>query len=71
MKTLFPSLDLWDFVENRYVEYDVQDLNTTQVRKMKLKDNQKKDVKALLYIQQALDMILFSKIMRAKNVKEA
>ena len=34
-----------------------------QAQKMELKDNQKKNVKALLYIQQTLDKTLFSRIM--------
>ena len=51
LKTLFLSQDLWDFIENMYVECDAQDSSTTQAQKMELKNNRKKNVKALLYIQ--------------------
>lgn len=43
MKTLFKSKDLWDLVENGYAEASTYE--TCQ------KENQKKDTKALFFIQ--------------------
>ncbi|KAA3475373.1 UBN2 domain-containing protein [Gossypium australe] len=44
MKTLFKSQELWDLVENRYPDDDGE---------AKLRENQKRDNKALFFIQQA------------------
>lgn len=45
MRTLFRSQDLWEFVENGFPEQDEEG---------KLRENRKKDAKALYLIQQAL-----------------
>lgn len=45
MKTLFKSQELWDLVENGYPDPDDE---------AKLKENRKKDAKALFFIQQAV-----------------
>ncbi|KAF7835699.1 Retrovirus-related Pol polyprotein from transposon TNT 1-94 [Senna tora] len=51
MKTLFKSQDLWDLVDQDFADPD---------EKGKLKENQKKDPKALFLIQQALHDFVFS-----------
>ncbi|KAL6315260.1 hypothetical protein AAG906_000341 [Vitis piasezkii] len=62
MKTLFKSQDLWDLVENGYPYLDEE---------ARLKENTKKDSKALFFIQQAIHESIFSKIAAATTAKEA
>ncbi|XP_012458088.1 uncharacterized protein LOC105778882 [Gossypium raimondii] len=62
MKTLFKSQELWDLVENGYPDDDGE---------AKLRENQKKDNKALFFIQQAVHESIFSKIAGVETVKEA
>ena len=52
MMTLFKSQDLWDLVENGYADPDEES---------RLKENKKKDSKALFFIQQAVHESIFSK----------
>ncbi|KAE8732422.1 senescence-associated protein DIN1-like [Hibiscus syriacus] len=61
MKTLFKSQDLWDLVENGYTEPDEE---------ARLRDN-KKDSKALFFIQQAVHETIFLKIATDNTTKEA
>ena len=61
-ENLVPLQKLWDFVENMYDKYDVQDSSTTQTQKM--------DVNVLLYIQQALNETLFSRIIEVRKAKK-
>ena len=63
MKTLFKSQDLWDLVENGFVN-DAADEQRT-------KENKKKDSKALFFIQQAMHDSIFSRIAAAETSKEA
>ena len=63
MKTLFKSQDLWDLVENGFVN-DAADEQRT-------KENKKKDSKALFFIQQAMHDSIFSRIAAADTSKEA
>ena len=63
MKTLFKSQDLWDLIENGYSEPDDDEA--------RLKENKKKDSKALFFIQQAVHENIFSRIMGATTSKEA
>ncbi|KAA0046865.1 putative gag-pol polyprotein, identical [Cucumis melo var. makuwa] len=56
MKTLLRSQDLWDLVEQGYVDPD---------DKGKLRENKKKDSKALVIIQQAVHDSVFSRIVAA------
>ena len=51
MKTLFRSQELWDLVEHGF-----EDPNDDA----RLKDNRRKDSKALFFIQQAVDEAVFS-----------
>ena len=70
MKTLFQSQDLWDLVENGYEEPEsVATLSSTQ--REALRENKKKDAKALFFIQQAITESLFPRIMRVSKSKEA
>ncbi|XP_052184346.1 uncharacterized protein LOC127796307 [Diospyros lotus] len=63
MKTLFISQDLWDFVESGYHDKDKDE--------GRLKENKKKDSKALFFIQQAVHETVFSKIAAATTAREA
>ncbi|KAI3789477.1 hypothetical protein L2E82_02274 [Cichorium intybus] len=62
MKTLFRSQDLWDLVENNTTEGNQDEMS---------KEIQKKDAKALFFIQQAVDESIFSRIAAAKTAHEA
>ncbi|KAK2969744.1 hypothetical protein RJ640_015888 [Escallonia rubra] len=64
MKTLFKSQDLWELVENGYADPDEENNNI-------LKENKKKDNKALLFIQQAVHETIFSRIAAATTSNEA
>ena len=62
IRTLFRSQDLWEFIEKGFLEQDEEG---------RLKENRKKDAKALYLIQQALHRLLFSRIAVANTSKEA
>ncbi|GJX58663.1 hypothetical protein Tco_0290053 [Tanacetum coccineum] len=63
MKKLFNSQDLWDFVEAGIAE-----TNDNEVRQ---KENQKRDVNALFFIQQDVDESIFSRIATTTTSKQA
>ena len=61
MKVLYGSQDLWDIVENGFV--DPQDQAAlTQLQSNELKENCKKDKKALFFIYQAVNEAIFERI---------
>ncbi|KAA8545391.1 hypothetical protein F0562_020175 [Nyssa sinensis] len=62
MMTLFKSQDLWDLVEQGYGDPDEE---------TRLKENKKKDSKALVIIQQAVHDSIFSRIAAATTSKQA
>ncbi|URD85001.1 Retrotransposon protein [Musa troglodytarum] len=62
MKTLFKSQDLWDLIENGYADPDEE---------TRLRENRKKDSKALFFIQQAVHETIFSRIAAAITSKQA
>ncbi|KAE8732360.1 phytosulfokine receptor 1-like [Hibiscus syriacus] len=62
MKTLFKSQDLWDLIENEFVDSDDEN---------QLKDNRKKDSKAMFFIQQVVHETIFSRIVGATTSKQA
>ena len=62
MKTLFKSQDLWDLIENGYADPDDE---------IRLRENRKKDSKALFFIQQAVHETIFSRIAAATTSKQA
>ena len=63
MKTLFRSQDLWDLVESGYDDEDADE--------SRLRENRKKDSKALFILQQAVHDTIFSRIVTATTSKEA
>ena len=63
MKTLFLSQELWDLVEKGNIK--------DGVRAETLRDLRKKDAKALFFIQQAMDDVIFRRISAATRSKEA
>lgn len=67
MKTMFRSQELWDLVERGYVEPDPAPIVPDQ----QLRENRKRDAKALFFIQSALDDAIFSRISSAQNAHEA
>ena len=70
MKVLFESQDLWNIVENGVNEPNNQtDLTTQQITE--LKDNKKKDKKALFVIYQAVEETIFERISTSNTSKEA
>lgn len=62
MKTILKSQDLWDFVERGYADPDEEN---------RLRDNKKKDAKALVFIQQAVHDSIFSRIATATTSMQA
>lgn len=67
METLFKSQELWEIVEMGFEEPKEWPAEADQ----KLRDNRKKDAKALLFIQSAMDDDIFPSISSAKTAKEA
>ncbi|XP_077250369.1 uncharacterized protein LOC143889871 [Tasmannia lanceolata] len=70
MKVLYESQDLWDIVETGIEEPEDQAALTPQ-QLNELKDNRKKDKKALLFIYQAVDEVIFEQISSVTTAKEA
>ena len=64
---MFKSQELWEIVETGYVEPEQPPTESSQT----LRDNRKKDAKALFFIQSALDDDIFPRISSAKTAKEA
>ncbi|KAI0510499.1 hypothetical protein KFK09_011101 [Dendrobium nobile] len=70
MRVLYQSQELWEIVESGFQEPEVErDLNQRLLQE--LKENRKKDRKALFFIYQAVDEIIFERISTAKTAKEA
>uniref|UniRef100_A0A803MAM1 UBN2 domain-containing protein n=1 Tax=Chenopodium quinoa TaxID=63459 RepID=A0A803MAM1_CHEQI len=67
MKTMFKSQELWDLVENGYDEPNP----APAIPDAQLKENRKKDAKALFFIQSALDDDIFPRITAATSAHEA
>ena len=67
MQTMFKSQELWDIVESGYTEPKEPPTEPDQ----KLRDNRKRDAKALFFIQSAVDDDIFPRISHAKTSKEA
>lgn len=62
MKTLLKSQDLWEFVEQGFTDPDEAN---------KLRENKKKNSKALMIFQQAVHDIIFSRIATSTTSKQA
>jgi len=67
MKTMFRSLELWDLVENGYIEPTPPLDHPDQ----QLRETRKKDVKALFLIQSTLDDEIFPRIAEALTSNQA
>ncbi|XP_037492803.1 uncharacterized protein LOC105643764 [Jatropha curcas] len=65
MRTMFISQELWELVENGYEDPD------DEQNEQKLRENKKKDAKALFFLQQAVSDEIFSHISAAATSKEA
>ncbi|XP_014506443.1 uncharacterized protein LOC106766209 [Vigna radiata var. radiata] len=70
MKALLRSQNLWDMVEDRYVEPD-EDEHQTVAQMTTLKKTCARDVSTLYFIYNAVDESGFKKIVNAKSKKEA
>eukprot|EP00253_Pinus_taeda_P035154 PITA_35154 len=73
MKALFSSQDIWDLVENGFQEpVDASAYNAlSQQEKYLLRDNRKKDSKAMFYIFQAFHESIFQRVAAATKSKQA
>ena len=71
MRQFFILLDLWDMVENGYVEPTEEEGRLTPAQRNELKDNRKKDAKAFVALQQAVTDPIFPGIAGASSTKEA
>jgi hypothetical protein len=73
MKALFQGQDVWEIVENSYMQpvYRATYNPLTQVEKDVLKDQTKKDGKALFYMHQAMHDSILPKVALEKQAKEA
>ncbi|GMI75665.1 hypothetical protein like AT1G48720 [Hibiscus trionum] len=67
MKTMSKSQELWDLVENGYEEPDPAPTEPDQ----RLRENRKRDVKALMLIQPDLEDDIFSRISATDTSKQA
>ncbi|XP_077246125.1 uncharacterized protein LOC143885992 [Tasmannia lanceolata] len=70
MKVFFGSQDLWDIVETGVEEPEDQAALTPQ-QLNELKDNRKQDKKALFFIYQVVDEVIFERISSVTMAKEA
>ncbi|KAL4020109.1 hypothetical protein IC575_018876 [Cucumis melo] len=70
MKVLYGSQELWDIVERGYTEVENQSELTNQ-KLVELRENRKKDKKALFFIYQAVDEFIFERISTATSAKAA
>ncbi|KAA0035840.1 integrase [Cucumis melo var. makuwa] len=70
MKVLYGSQELWDIVERGYTEVENQSELTKQ-QLVELRENRKKDKKALFFIYQAVDEFIFERISTATSAKAA
>ena len=73
MKALFRGQDVWEIVQHGYVEpTDMTTYNNlTQAEKDVLREQRKKDGKALFFIHQAMHESILPRIAAKTNAKEA
>ncbi|KAA8549872.1 hypothetical protein F0562_001556 [Nyssa sinensis] len=72
IKALFGSQDLWELVTDGYMEPTLQkEVAYTADEKKALKEQRKKDKKALFLLYQGLDESTFEKVAKATNSKQA
>ncbi|GMP79115.1 hypothetical protein CsSME_00034784 [Camellia sinensis var. sinensis] len=70
MRTIFLYTKLWDLVENGFEEPEDEEALTNS-QKNQLKEQRKKDSKALSFIQQRVSEAIFPRIINATKAKEA
>lgn len=70
MRVLFESQDLWNVIENGIDEPE-QTEDTTLQQMREVKENKKKDRKALFLIYQVVDEVIFERISSSSSSKEA
>ncbi|KAI5345401.1 hypothetical protein L3X38_013278 [Prunus dulcis] len=70
MKVLYAAQDLWEVVENGFVEPNDQAV-LTQQQLTELKETRKKDKKALFFIFQVVDEAIFERISSCTTSKQA
>ena len=72
MRTILRAQDVWEFVKLGYAEPANQDakLALSNAERVLLKENRKKDNKALSLIQQGLSKSIFPKISSAESSKK-
>ena len=73
MKALFTSQELWELVEDGFEEpaNEAEFFLLTQAERELLKNNKKKDAKALFFLYQAVHESVFPRIAAAKKSSEA
>ncbi|XP_030448004.1 uncharacterized protein LOC115670781 [Syzygium oleosum] len=70
MEVLFGFQELTEIIEEGFVEPEAAADSTTEEQRT-IKENRKKDRKALFYIFQAIDSSIFEKVANSKTAKEA
>ncbi|XP_070664442.1 uncharacterized protein [Malus domestica] len=70
MKVLLKALELWNIVETGYEETD-NEAALTQAQMNTLRENRKKDSKALFHIYQTIEMQVYERVAKAENAKQA
>jgi ABC-type dipeptide/oligopeptide/nickel transport system ATPase component len=73
MKALFQGQDVWEIVENGYVELKYQDMynSLTQNEKDSFKYQMKKHGKAMFYVHQAMHESMLPRVSSTKQANEA
>ena len=73
MKALFRGQDVWDIVHHGYAEpaYMTTYNNLTQAKKDVLREQRKKDGKALFFIHQAMHESILPRAATKNNAKQA
>ena len=69
MKALFRGQDVWEIVQNGYAESTDRTTynNLTQAEKYALREQRKKDGKALFYIHQAMHESIFPRVVQQQR----
>lgn len=70
MQVLYESQDLWSIVETGVME-PADNANLTPAQLTELRENRKKDRKALYFIYQSVDEVIFERISASTSAKEA
>ena len=71
MKALLGSLDVWDIIEDGYIESTEDEATLTQEQKKQNKESRKKDKKTIYILYQSVDECTFEITVGATISKEA